>query len=136
MTGTRHSLMLLLVVVWLFLLATGATASDSPWSLDGRWMLQGSVGSYRTTATLEIDGLRASGSYAYEHLQGEISLVGVIDRSGSLVMFELDYAAHRTGTFSGTLTKDGFSGHWIDPTAKQEWMVQWEAKAQDIWSGT
>ncbi len=134
MAGRKRVRMLLFTVsLWVFVVGMAATGAAE--SLDGLWQLQGWVGSYPTTAVLEIEGLRTQGFYSYDRFQQQIPLLGIIERSGALVMFELDAADNRTGTFSGVLSEVGFAGHWADPETEHHLKVYWETVARDVWSG-
>ena len=132
----RSCLVLLLCSLLLAVpLIGGAAAEEMGLSLDGRWKLQGFVGSYPTKAVLEVDGTQVSGVYSYDRWQEDIPLIGIVDRGGAVVLFELDGDQYRTGSFQGTLSQDGFIAAWTDPHGNQELAVEWQATARDIWSG-
>ncbi len=124
-----------LLVLWLLAGAALGTTVGAVDSWDGTWQLAGWVGPYPTSVVLEAENLRVQGTYSYERFPGTIPLLGIVDRSGALLMFELDEDHYRTGTFEGILSAGGFSGHWTDRDAKRLLAVQWDTIARDIWSG-
>lgn len=113
----------------------GTAAEDTDVSVDGGWQLEGVVGPYATRAVLEVEGNRVSGVYSYDRIQEDIPLVGIVDRGGSVVLFELDEEEYKTGAFEGTLTRAGLTGVWRDPEGQQELSVEWQVTARDVWSG-